>query len=200
MSSLPRINRRKRLDRNFTKYNYREAFPYLVADFEGRCAYSMRHVDTTGDVVMHIDHFDPRLKKNYNQPYSNLCLATAECNIAKGATWPTRSEAASGSRFINPCKEREYGVHIFEDSKTHELVGVTPAGVYQILICDLNAPHLVLERKDRTTLQNILEQPAQFKTSFSVAKDAIAQLQQQFERKIPPIPPPPVGSVPLATA
>lgn len=189
----PRIKRRKRVGRNFTKHNYREAFPFLVEDFEGRCAYSMRHVDTTGDVVMHIDHFDPREKKNYKQRYANLCLASAECNLSKGANWPTRSEVAFGSRFIDPSKEVDYGVHIFEDPTTHKLVAATPAGAYQILMCDLNARHLVFERKDRTKLQNILEGPAQFETSFSATRDAIRALREQYDRKIPPIAAPPAG-------
>src|SRR5579864_2521963 len=108
MSSSSRIKRRNRVGRNFTKNNYRKAFPYLVEDFKGRCAYSMQHVDVIGDVAMHIDHFDPRFKRRYNQPYANLNLASSNCNIAKGAHWPNASEQAAGARFLNPCKEQDY--------------------------------------------------------------------------------------------
>ena len=187
MSSSPRIRRRKKVGRNFTKHNYREAFPYLLEDFAGRCAYSMRHVETTGDIEMHIDHFDPRKKRRYAHPYSNLLLASGHCNISKGTHWPTREEIDMGSHFIDPCKEQDYGVHIFEDPATHELIGATPAGEYQILMCDLNAPHFVIERRDRTTLRQILEGPARIKSSFSTALTALQELKQQYERKIPPI-------------
>src|ERR1700716_3517018 len=96
MSSSPRIKRRKSVGRNFTKYNFRKAFPYLVDDFKGRCAYSMQHVDRIGDTAMHIDHFDPRLKEKYKQVYSNLYLASSQCNIAKGKHWPTLVEQSWG--------------------------------------------------------------------------------------------------------
>jgi hypothetical protein len=192
MSSSPRINRRKKVSRTFTKNNYRKAFPFLVHDFEGRCAYSMQHVEVIGDVVMHIDHFDPRLKKRYHQPYANLNLASNHCNTAKGAHWPKPAETALGVRFLNPCIEPDYGVHIFEDPQTHQLVGTTPAGKYQILMCGLNASHLILERRERTALGTILHGPGKVKSDFQAARDAIKELHDRCERKIPPIPPPPL--------
>jgi hypothetical protein len=48
-------------------------------------------------------------------------------------------------RLLNPCKETDYGEHIFEDPATGELKGASPPGCTQIRICDLNAPHLVEE-------------------------------------------------------
>ena len=39
-----------------------------------------------------------------------------------------------------------------ENIATGELVGLTPAGVFQINMCDLNADHLVHERKQRTEI------------------------------------------------
>lgn len=194
MSSSPRINRRKRVGRNFTKHNIREAFPYLIQDFESRCAYSMQHVDTIGDSLMHIDHFDPRLKKRYKQPYSNLNLASGYCNLSKLTHWPKPREIALGVRFLNPCVEQDYGVHIFEDPISHELQGITPAGIYQILMCDLNARHFVLERHERSVLRSLLTGPGRIKSNFTPAARAISELRTQFERKIPPIPPPPKRS------
>ena len=97
---------------------------------------------------MEVDHFDARLKKEVQQKYENLFLASRHCNGAKRDR-PTAKERALGLRFINPCKEWDYGKHIFEDKKTHQLVGVTPEGIYHIRCCDLNAPHLVEERRDR---------------------------------------------------
>jgi hypothetical protein len=55
-------------------------------------------------------------------------------------------------RFLNCCDEVDYGHHIFEHPMTRRLVGVSPAGRYHIRMCDLNAPHLVTERKLRAEL------------------------------------------------
>src|SRR6266705_797546 len=99
----PRIKRRRAVGRNFTKHNVRDAFPYLLEDFNGRCAYSMQHVEQLGDVAMHIDPFDPRKKKRYHQAYANLYLADSQCNISKGNNWPRWFERASGVRFLDPC-------------------------------------------------------------------------------------------------
>ena len=54
-----------------------------------------------------------------------------------------------GIRFLNPCEEDDYGRHMLENPKTHEVFGVTPAGKYHIRVLDLNAPHLVRERRQR---------------------------------------------------
>ena len=151
MSRSPRIKRRRKVKRNFTKYTIRKAFPYLIEDFKSRCAYSMLHVERTGDTAMHIDHFDPRLKPNYQQDYSNLYLASEGCNKAKGNNWPTKADQKLGVRFLDPCAEQDYGVHIFEDPQTHHLIGTSAAGVWQIEICNLNANHLVIERRERAT-------------------------------------------------
>jgi len=187
----PRINRRRSVGRNFTRYNVRDAFPYLLEDFKGRCAYSMQHVERIGEMAMHIDHFDPRKKKKYRQAYSNLYLAGSQCNISKGNNWPTWRERASGVRFLDPCAEQDYGAHIFEDPISHELIGTTPAGNYQILMCDLNALHLVLERRERSALHQILFGPGKIKSDFATALKAISELRRHYERSIRPIPPPP---------
>jgi len=61
-----------------------------------------------------------------------------------------------GIRFLDCCREWDYGEHIFEDPTTHRVVGVTPPGRYHVRMCDLNAPHLIRERKDRSQLRRIL--------------------------------------------
>lgn len=48
-------------------------------------------------------------------------------------------------------------MHILEDPETHEVVGVTREGIYHVRNCDLNAPHLVQERKQRTQLWDLIE-------------------------------------------
>jgi hypothetical protein len=154
----------------------------------------MQHVEECGDVAMHIDHFDPRLKTRYTQDYSKLYLASSQCNIAKGVHWPTETEEKWGVRFLDPCAERDYGVHLFEDPSTHELVATTAAGWWQITICDLNAEHFVIERRERANLQKILTGGGRIRSSLALAREAISQLKEDYERKIPPIPPPPLVS------
>lgn len=150
----------------------------------------MLHVERTGDSAMHIDHFDPRLKPNYHQDYSNLYLASDGCNKAKGNHWPTEAEQRRlGVRFLDPCAEQDYGVHIFEDPQNHQLIGTTAAGRWQIEICNLNASHLLIERGERASLQRILTGPGRIRGSLALARKAIAELREQYERKIPPIPP-----------
>ena len=199
MSNSPRISRRNSVGRTFTNNTIREAYPYLLEDFKGRCAYSMQHVQTIGDVAMNIDHFDPRKKRKKRQAYSNLNLASSQCNISKSNNWPTRQQRLSGARFLNPCKEKDYGVHIFEDPTTHELVGRTVAGNYQILMCNLNAQHFVLERTERTALAKILLEFGKIKSDSATVQQSISQLRQSYARKIPPIPPPTTGHGPQAT-
>jgi len=63
--------------------------------------------------------------------------------------WPTKTEASDGCRFLNPCEEMDYGEQIFEDPDTHRLVGTTPAAIWHIRICALNADPLVNEREKR---------------------------------------------------
>jgi hypothetical protein len=57
---------------------------------------------------------------------------------------------------LNCCNEADYGVHIFEDPDSHEVVGVTPEGKYHVRNCDLNAPHFIEERAERAELWRIL--------------------------------------------
>jgi hypothetical protein len=117
---------------------------------------------------MEVDHFNPNKKRDYVQAYDNLFLATRHCNSAKRDRWPTSKQRTLGIRFLNCCKEADYGVHIFEDPDTHEVVGVTPAGRYHVRSCDLNAQHLVDERAERAALWLLLEtKPITEKTRVS---------------------------------
>ncbi len=175
--------------RLFTKHNYRDAWPFLMTDFEGRCAYSMQHISrASGRRNMHIDHFNPHLKKEYFQEYKNLFLSTSHCNGSKSDRWPTNKERRElGWRFLDSTKEHDYGVHIFEDPDTHEVVGVTPAGRYQVLNCDLNAPQFI-EDKDRSgrVLENAPQQ-ANFSPGFSVPPE-LQLIKEIAAKMIPEIP------------
>lgn len=129
---------------------YRKYLPYLLTDFEGRCAYSMQHYLRAGGLTaMEVDHHNCHLSENTKNRYSNLFLSTKHCNGHKLGR-PTKLERKSKLRFLNPCKEEDYGVHIFEDPETFEVWGATPEGRYHIRYLDLNAEHLVRERKLRS--------------------------------------------------
>jgi HNH endonuclease len=161
ISTKPRIIRKHFPQKKIRRTAYREVWDELILDFEERCAYSMQHIHRAGGKkCMEVDHFNPKRKRDFVQDYSNLFLATRHCNGAKRDQWPRPSEQKLGMRFLNCCEETDYGVHIFEDPDSHELVGVTPQGRFHIRACDLNAPHLVAERAERTELWQMLSQEA----------------------------------------
>ncbi len=188
MSNLnPRIKRGNPSIERIKRGKHRAVLPDLLKDFEGRCAYSCQHVSKAGLKCMEVDYFDPNKKKDLIQGYDNLMLSTRHCNGAKGESWPTVGDQRLGIKFINPCEEMDYGVHIFEDSKTHELVGVTPAGKFQIRKCDLNAPHFVDERRTRSNIWKFLNQgPILVKNDY--LDQACKMLMEQAEKMIPPFP------------
>jgi len=188
----PRIQRKERPKGRITRSNYRQrALPALVKDFEERCAYSMQHTHNAGGKEhMEVDHFDPRKKNDYIQIYSNLFLAKRACNNKKQANWPTKAELRQGIRFLNPCKEMDYGVHIFEDPDTHEVWGATPAGRYHIRMTGLNSENLVAERAKRSKLRMFLTKtPLTFKRSpDAFIVQAITALKRELILCIPEIP------------
>jgi hypothetical protein len=190
-STIPRIIRGPDYPKNIPRSKPRRVLEYLLRDFKGRCAYSCQHYLHAGGIrSMDVDHFDFRCKKDVNQDYNNLFLATRHCNGAKWAR-PTAKERAAGLRFLNPCKEMDYGVHIFEDPVTHQLVGTTAVGKYHIRCCDLNAEHLVRERSDRAEIHALLETKRvtfQHPGSFDRASEEIRLLMQQVEKMIPEFP------------
>src|SRR5580693_3085136 len=148
-TNIPRV-KRSTPTRLFYHGRHREAFPYLMVDFQARCAYSMQHISRAGGPRnMEVDHFNPKHKPDCLQEYSNLFLSAGHCNNAKSDYWPTNKDRAQGGRFLNCTKEQDYGEHILEDPDTHEVVGVTPAGRFHVLNCDLNAPHFIDERTKR---------------------------------------------------
>jgi hypothetical protein len=138
---------------------------------------------------MEVDHHKPK-GKNRNR-YSNLFPATRHCNGAKGQTWPIARQVRAGLRFLNPCREVDYGNVIFENPVTHELVGTTPAAKFHILICDLNAVHLVAEREDRSRILAVIKSTrATITGPIPLLKATLDELRHQVEQMIPEIPAP----------
>src|SRR5258708_40289089 len=124
-SQPPRVVRNPR-KRKFTASTYRKAKPFLLNDFESRCAYSLQHVNRVGYKCMEADHFNPNLRGPARNDYSNLFPATRHCNGSKSDSWPDAHFTRLGARFLNPTKEQDYGAHIFEDTTSYELIGTTP--------------------------------------------------------------------------
>jgi hypothetical protein len=153
----------------------------------------MQHEQLAGGrKCMEVDHFKPKGK--YRHRYTNLLPATRHCNGAKSQTWPTAADHRAGLRFLNPMVEQDYGVHIFENPSSHELVGATATGRFQIEMCDLNAPHLVRERRDRSYIAKILQDtPAIVTGSLDAFAESVRALQRELALKIPAIPAPPTG-------
>jgi len=187
-STNPRVVRKHTPQKVFRKTQFREAWDFLALDFENRCAYSMQHTQLAGGKkCMEVDHFNPHKKQNKIQEYENLFLATRHCNGAKRDRWPSNKHRKLGVRFLNCCEELDYGLHIFEDPDTHEVVGVTPAGKYHVRNCDLNADHLVKERADRAKIWGILESiPVRLNKGWSLPPQASA-LKDIVTRMIPKI-------------
>ena len=197
--SVPRIVRRHRPSTRITCGNYRKtALGSLLLDFEHRCAYSMIHaLDAGGYKEMEIDHFDPRRKADPVQDYVNLYYSSGHCNRSKGPTWPSAAEERLGIRFLDCCREADYGGVLFEDPNTHEIVGTTPAAKFHVVVLDLNAPHLVQRRRERAEIHRRLEEPVVLRSRYNMPERNQIQrlhdvLNEMLVHAIPPIPPPPI--------
>ena len=54
ISTNPRVVKHHKPRKKFTENTYRNTKPYLLQDFDRRCAYSLQHVDKTGWTTMEI--------------------------------------------------------------------------------------------------------------------------------------------------
>lgn len=141
---------------------------------------------------MEVDHFNPTLTGARRNRYSNLMLATRLCNNFKQHSWPVAELRQKGIRFLNPTEEQDYGVQIFEDPQTHQLIGTTPAAKYHIDVLGLNDPSFIEERKDRAMLAKFTRAEKAFLVgAFDDLEAGLRQFQEMLEKMIPPIPPPP---------
>jgi hypothetical protein len=198
-STSPRIKKVNLPPKPFKRHKYRDALPYLMRDFDGRCAYSMQHHARAGK--LEVDHFDPRLKKELFHKYDNLFPASRHCNCAKSDNWPNHEELAAGCRFLNPCKEMDYGEQILEDARTHIVIGTNPAAKWHIRMCGLNAPHLVNERRRRAEHRELLHRTiVLFKGDVVAVRQLIEHFQDEVELMIPEIPKLGVASPPKKAA
>lgn len=195
-SCKPRIKRSSGPS-GITEHNYRrKAMAALLVDFQSRCAYSRRHIRLSGTTAMHVDHVNPRLRGKQRHQFRNLVLATAQCNGRKSAHWPDKEMLARDIRFLDPCSEQDYGVHIFENPDTNHLVAASPAGQYHIDMLDLNAETFVWERRVRAAYRKLSSATAvRVVGSFNNVPEMYRSVMQvvtgAIDDLIPPIPPPP---------
>jgi len=141
---------------------------------------------------MDIDHFNPNLKKGARNAYANLMLAAHSCNMMKQAFWAVPSRDAGSVALLNPCKEMDYGKHLFEDPDTHTLIGVTARGRQQIDILDLNHETFIRERATRSEYIRLRKATLSvLRGSFAEMRDALQFVKEQLELLIPEIPAPP---------
>lgn len=109
---------------------------------------------------MDVDHHNPTLPESTRNRYENLYLASRHCNGKKSDHWPTPAQRKLGIRFLDPCAEIDYGQLLFEDPDSFEIWGESPAARYHIRILDLNAPHLVEERRNRFQMWRLYSDPS----------------------------------------
>jgi hypothetical protein len=144
----------------------------------------MQHMALSGGLkTMEIDHHDASLSKRTRDRYDNLFLSSRHCNNSKRAR-PTRSEKKEGKRFLNPCKEQDYGFQVFEDPRDHHVWGTTLEARYHIIYCDLNAPHLMRERTRRTHVKKLLSTPAAVQSTLSEFVESCRLLQEERDLMI----------------
>jgi len=189
--------------RVLTENTYRKSSKKEIErDFGKRCAYSMVHEDhADGASGMEIDHFNPTLTGRRRHVYGNLFPGAGSCNLSKSNTWPDADDLAVGMRYLNPCKEIDYGEHIFEERESGLLVATSTAGFYQIVNLGLNDSHFVRLRLDRTDLCERL-----YSNMFAL-RDRLADVENlehvevvikslnvQLSKMIPFIPEPPYGA------
>lgn len=138
---------------------------------------------------MHVDHHNPTLPEGTRNDYENLFLASSHCNGKKSDRWPTDAQQALGIRFLNPCLEQDYGSYLFEDPDNFEIWSDTPAGKYHIRYLDLNAPHLVRERRARHALITLKEEPSLVtpQSSDAEAHEGAKAFLEELALMIPPI-------------
>ena len=121
---------------------------------------------------------------------------------AKRKVWPKKKDLQNRRRYLDCCKETDYGVHLFEDRATGELLPLTPEGVYQLENCDLNNEWLKAKRRERTEDQKILAAlkagaASPLGPDKAKSSEVIAIMNDRIDRGIPEIAELPVGAAPL---
>lgn len=110
----PRVKRSAGPKSKMTKATYRKkALPFLLKDFEGRCAYCLDPSEFRHPSQTQVDHFNCRLRERSRHQYKNLMLACSACNLSKHDK-PTVNPLDKEQRLLNCTEESEFPEHILE--------------------------------------------------------------------------------------
>jgi hypothetical protein len=95
-----------------------------------------------GQEIFEVEHFMPRSKfEEKSCEYANLYYACRGCNSHKSETWPSEESATRGFRFVDPCEEDPYGLHL-QEAHGGIVKALTNAGRYTSDHIRLNRPDL----------------------------------------------------------
>ena len=108
----------------------KKALPFLLKDFEGRCAYCLDPGEFRHPSQSQVDHFDCKLKERKRHQYKNLMLACAACNLSKHDK-PVVNPFDKDQRLLNCTEENEFPAHIVE-TDDGQWEALTSAGKYHL--------------------------------------------------------------------
>lgn len=132
----PRVKRGPGPKGKLTQGNYRKkALPFLLIDFDGRCAYCLDPSDFRHASLNHVDHFDCKLRGRRRHQYPNLMLACAACNLSKHDK-PVVNPLDKDQRLLNCTEETEFPEHIVE-TEDGQWQSRTKAGEYHLAVIGL---------------------------------------------------------------
>lgn len=114
-----------------TRASYRrKALPFLLKDFEGKCAYCLDPGEFRHPSQTQVDHFNCKLRERKRHQYENLMLACSACNLTKHDK-PVVNPLDREQRLLNCTQENEFPEHILE-KEDGQWEPVTKAGEYHL--------------------------------------------------------------------
>jgi hypothetical protein len=114
-----------------TENTYRKkALPFLLKDFEKKCAYCLDPNDFRIPSHDQVDHFNCKLRGRNRHYYKNLMLGCAACNHSKHDK-PLVNPFDTEQRLLNCTEENEFIGHIKEEADG-QWVALSKAGEYHL--------------------------------------------------------------------
>ena len=168
----------------------RPLFEAVREHYRQSCGYCGVTETTVGGELT-LDHYRPRAAGGSDE-LDNLVYACIKCNQYKSDFWPDDVDLDQGRRLLQPGID-DVSMHLFEDEATGRLQGLTPTGVFHILVLRLNRQQLVAHRVARR-LQKVLEekvrlleqQNAELERTIAAQERYLDVLRAQSVRHRPP--------------
>jgi hypothetical protein len=138
-----------------------------------------------------VEHFHPKglakFKKQANH-YFNLLWACKACNRAKSNVWPSKTQLAAGSRFLDPTRDN-LNDHMAIVGNEVKVLNGSPAAKYTISRLRLNSETHQDRRQQRTaddkamalldgTIQLLEERAAQLPAGSSLLAEVQGKLEE----------------------